>query len=96
LPGDWGSKLDELQVLLLLRALRPDRVMFAARSFIAANLGPVFVDPPEVKLAEVFATSTCYTPIIFVLSPGVDPMVQLTQLAKNVGQEIEAVSLGQG
>jgi dynein heavy chain len=96
LPGDWSTKLDELQILLVLRCLRPDRVMFAARSFISANLGPVFVDPPEAKLSEVFSSSSPYTPIVFVLSPGVDPTVQLNQLAKVLGQEVLAVSLGQG
>ncbi len=83
LPGDWGTKLNELQVLLILRVLRPDRIMFAARSFISANLGPAFVDPPELKLEEIYKASTCFTPIVFVLSPGVDPTAQLNQLARS-------------
>jgi dynein heavy chain len=96
LPGDWGTKLNELQVLLILRCLRPDRILFAARSFISANLGPAFVDPPELKLNEIFHASNNVTPIIFVLSPGVDPTANLNKLAYEEGQEIEAVSLGQG
>ena len=43
--------------------------MFAARSFIIANLGASFVDAPEFKLNEIFANSSATTPIIFVLSP---------------------------
>lgn len=40
-PGEWQNqgKRDSFQHMLILRCLRPDRVVFAARHFIATNLG---------------------------------------------------------
>ncbi len=70
LPGDWESKCSELQRLLLVRCVRPDRVTFAAATFVANALGRKFVEPPVLDLAETFADSTPSTPLIFVLSAG--------------------------
>jgi dynein heavy chain len=39
LPGEWESKCNELQRLLLLRCLRPDRVVFSATNYVASSLG---------------------------------------------------------
>ncbi|KTG40916.1 hypothetical protein cypCar_00000651 [Cyprinus carpio] len=49
-------------------------------------------------VCQVLADSTMRTPLIFVLSPGVDPMAALVQLAETsgMGQRFFALSLGQG
>ena len=96
MPGDWANKCSEMQKMCILRALRLDRVLFAASRFIASNLGPEFVDPPSFDLKAVFDTSNCKTPLIFVLSPGVDPTAGIFQLATLLGQKIENCALGQG
>jgi hypothetical protein len=70
LPGDWEAKCSELQRLLLVRCVRPDRVTFAAATFVANALGRKFVEPPVLDLGETFADSTPTTPLIFVLSAG--------------------------
>lgn len=48
--------------------------------------------------AQVVEESTCRTPLIFVLSPGVDPTGALLQLAEASGmsEHFHALSLGQG
>lgn len=73
MPADWFIRTTELQKLCILRALRVDRVLFAAARFITANIGAEYVDPPSFDLKAVYETSNCKTPLIFVLSPGVDP-----------------------
>lgn len=47
---------------------------------------------------KVVEDSTTKTPLIFVLSPGVDPTAALVQLAETsgMGQHFHALSLGQG
>ena len=97
-PGEWQSngKREIFQQMLVLRSLRPDRVIFAARTFIAQNLGPSFVESPPFDLMECFKTSSAITPLIFVLSPGVDPLPMLQQLARTCGQQLFQISLGQG
>jgi dynein heavy chain, axonemal len=73
MPADWFIRTSELQKLCIIKALRPDRVLFAAARFIGANLGNEYIDPPTFDLKAVYETSNCKTPLIFVLSPGVDP-----------------------
>lgn len=45
-------------------------------------MGELFTKSPLFDLKGSFADSTCTTPIIFVLSPGADPIAYLYQLAK--------------
>jgi len=98
LPGAWGESLSALQKLLILRALRLDRVESAIRQFVADNLGAKFVDPPVLNLNEVYFDSACEVPCIFVLSAGVDPVANLRQLAtsKGMSDKLFTVALGQG
>jgi dynein heavy chain len=96
LPGEWASKCTEMQKLCIIRALRIDRLLFSAVMFISSNIGPEYVDPPPFDLEAVFQTSNCKTPLIFVLSPGVDPTAGIYQLASQINQEVENCALGQG
>ena len=89
---DTGS----FQHLLLLRCLRPDRVVFAARQFISTHLGPQFVESPSVDLAAVSGQMSASTPLIFILSPGVDPTSQIQALAAAQERTLHVLPLGQG
>ncbi len=81
LPSEWESKCNELQRLLLVRCLRPDRVVFAATGYASSALGRRFVEPPVLDLGETLNDSTAQSPLIFVLSAGVDPTEPLRKLA---------------
>ncbi|CAI5672498.1 unnamed protein product [Oreochromis niloticus] len=98
LPGDWESNCNEFQKMLIVRSLRPDRVSFCITSFIIKHLGSRFVEPPVLDMKSVVEESTSCTPLIFVLSPGVDPTGALLQLAEASGMSnhFQALSLGQG
>lgn len=97
LPGEWESKCSDLQRMVLVRCLRPDRVLFSASAFVSNNLGRKYVEPPVLDLAEVFRDSNPMAPLIFVLSPGVDPTDALKKLAveKGMGDRVLSVALGQ-
>ena len=98
LPGEWESKCTELQKMILIRSLRPDRVIFAATTFVANSLGRKYVEPPVLELQEVYNESEKKNPLIFVLSPGVDPTDNLRKLADQNGLQGKffSVALGQG
>lgn len=98
LPGEWGNSCNELQRMLIVRSMRPDRVPFTVTTFIVNNLGAKFVEPPVLNMATVLEDSACRIPLIFVLSPGVDPTSALLQLASQsgMGERFQALSLGQG
>ena len=73
-------------------------MLFAATSYVANVLGRKFVEPPVLDLGETLADSSPLTPLIFVLSPGVDPTDALRKLADERGMagRLHSVALGQG
>ncbi|KAJ3195453.1 Dynein heavy chain 2, axonemal [Irineochytrium annulatum] len=98
LPGDWENKLNDLQKMLIVRSLRSDRVIFCAQMFVVTNLGQKFVEPPILDISDILSDSSPRIPLIFVLSPGVDPTSGLAQLAEKRGMldRFNYLSLGQG
>ena len=77
---------------------RPDRTSFAAAQFVEAELGSKYVEPPMLDLTEALADSSTGAPLIFVLSPGIDPTEPLLKLAASahMSDKCFSVALGQG
>ncbi|XP_025155769.1 dynein heavy chain 2, axonemal [Harpegnathos saltator] len=98
LVGEWEEGCTEFQKMLFIRSCRPDRISFCITSYIARNLSQKFVEPPVLDLKAALDDSMAKTPLIFVLSPGVDPTSVLTQLAdsQNMTSQFMTLSLGQG
>jgi dynein heavy chain len=96
--GNWDDRLNDFQKLLLVRCLRLDRVIFSISNFVMKSLGKEFVEPPVLDLGEVFEKSQNNIPLIFILSPGVDPTTGLLQLAfkEKMKSKFKTLSLGQG
>lgn len=96
--GEWQDVCTEFQRILFVRCLRPDRISFCLSAFTASNLGPRFTEPPVLDITAVLDDSSNRTPLIFVLSPGVDPTSGLIQLAEqcNMAERFQSLSLGQG
>ncbi|KAG8236115.1 hypothetical protein J437_LFUL000478 [Ladona fulva] len=84
--------------MLLVRSLRPDRISFCITKYIMNSLGSQFIEPPVLDLHSALDDSNAFSPLIFILSPGVDPSMTLLQLAESVGMEkkLRMLSLGQG
>ena len=71
----------------------------AVTNFVTKKLGKSFVEPPPFDLAKSFADSNCVTPMIFILSPGADPIMALLKFAEDKGfgeSKFNSISLGQG
>ncbi|XP_041969812.1 dynein axonemal heavy chain 1-like [Aricia agestis] len=97
-PKPLDSKYDSFQKLLILKCLRPDKLIPGLQDFVSANLGGRFVEPQPAELGAVFGDSDPLSPVIFVLSPGTDPAADLMKFAekKKMGKRLESISLGQG
>lgn len=87
--------------LLLLRALRPDRLSGALTQFVMENLGNNFVEQTPFDIYTTYAEMNPQTPIFFVLFPGVDPTPDVERVGKKNGVSIQQgtfinISMGQG
>ena len=63
------------------------------------SMGRIYVEPPTFNLPLSYGDANCTTPLIFVLSPGADPMAALRKFADEKGfggDRIQTISLGQG
>jgi len=100
LPGSWESRLSQFQKLLVLRCFRPDFMTQAIQKMVAAMLGKEFITPPPFDLHTAYSDSDACSPLIFILSPGVDPVKDVYKLAYELGfstpDRLFSISLGQG
>lgn len=85
--------------LVILRCIRPDKIVPAVQSYIVEEMGPKFLEPPQFNIEESYNDSNCCSPLIFILSPGSDPMASLIKFAvdKSINKtSLMTISLGQG
>ncbi|XP_069036813.1 dynein axonemal heavy chain 3 isoform X3 [Lepisosteus oculatus] len=98
LPDEW-KLLEGMYRMIVLRCFRPDKIVPAVQEFITDNMGKTYIEPPTFDLAGSYNDSSCCAPLIFVLSPGADPMAGLLKFADDLGMggtKIQSISLGQG
>jgi dynein heavy chain len=82
--------------MIVLRCLRPDRILFACMDFVESKMRKEFIETKPTRLEEVYKSTESKDPIIFVLSPGVDPSDQLSNLALSHNATIKSLALGKG
>lgn len=62
-------------------------------------MGQAYLEPPQFNLEESYNDSNCCSPLVFILSPGSDPMAGLIKFASDMGipkTSLMTISLGQG
>eukprot|EP01060_Flectonema_neradi_P002972 TRINITY_DN11858_c1_g1_i1.p1 TRINITY_DN11858_c1_g1~~TRINITY_DN11858_c1_g1_i1.p1 ORF type:complete len:4751 (+),score=995.77 TRINITY_DN11858_c1_g1_i1:132-14255(+) len=95
-PPDLDDRLELFDRLLLVRCLREDRTMLAARNFVSDVLGPEYANSPTPDVDHLADTTDPLTPIIFILSPGSDPTQMITGMARRKRKIVRDVSMGEG
>ena len=70
-------EINNFQRLLLINIFRYEKTVYAIDEFIRINLGERFSQPIVPTMDVVFNDTDYKTPLIFILSPGADPMLNL-------------------
>ena len=97
---NWEKSLTQFQKIILVKYLCPEYGVNAVRKFVTDNLGKNYAveKGTEGGMESLYADMDAFTPCLFVLSPGSDPMSSWSKLAKKVGayDMAKTISLGQG
>ena len=80
------TDLAAFQRLLVLRIVRPDKLILAIADFVSLSLSERYIQPPLFNLAEIWKDCTDpWVPLVFILSAGADPMAEVMKFAGEVG-----------
>lgn len=99
MPDQWEEKTNEFMKLCLIKMVRPDKLIASIQLWIERNLGKEFIEPPPFELAKSYKQSSNIVPLIFILSPGSDPINDIKKFAEDQGYDknkFDTVSLGRG
>ncbi|XP_029136209.2 dynein cytoplasmic 2 heavy chain 1 [Labrus bergylta] len=98
IPSPIAKKMTPFQQLLLVQAVRPDRLQSAMTAFATQALGMKELSPPPLNLRRLYAETLEWEPVLIIISPGADPSQELAELAaETVGREnYHEISMGQG
>jgi dynein heavy chain len=66
---------------IIVKIMREEKLLNGLKIYIEKMLGRTFIESPIFDLKAAYDDSICMSPIIFVLSPGADPMNYLFELA---------------
>lgn len=74
-------------------------VRLCRQMYVNKHLGTKYTEPPPFSLPDSYSDSHCCSPLVFILSPGADPMASLLKFADDQGiprSTVLTISLGQG
>ena len=81
------------QKIIIYKALRPEYLTISITDFIKKNLEKHFIELPLFKIEQGYNNSTNDTPIIFVITPGSDPLTVLKKFSdKKMGKDLKQIS----
>jgi dynein heavy chain len=96
LPDILEKAMSDYYRLCLVKMLREEKLIFAIKSFIEKSMGKRYVESPPFSVAAAFNDSLKTTPLIFILSPGANPVNYLRLYSKEKKIPMMNISLGQG
>lgn len=89
--------MDKMSYLTFFKYVRPDAVIPAVKQFILLEMGADFIIPPAFDIKASFELSSPTTPLLFLISPGSDPMGDILSFSqsKNMLEKCKSMSLGE-
>ncbi|XP_056229968.1 cytoplasmic dynein 2 heavy chain 1 isoform X2 [Seriola aureovittata] len=98
IPSSIAKKITPFKQLLLVQAVRPDRLQSAMAAFASQALGMKELSPPPLNLRRLYTETLEWEPVLIIISPGADPSQELAELAaETIGRDnYHEISMGQG
>jgi len=92
------SQLTGFQKLLVIQALRPDRLQSGMNNFCCESMGVAAVAPDSLSMAKLVEETTPFIPILFLTAAGADPSFEIEQYVKStLGEKgLAQVAMGSG
>ena len=84
--------------MIVLKSIRPDKIVLAVQDYICEHIGEEFISPPVFEISKSYKESSLTTPLVFILSKGADPNASFEAFAAkmNMTKKCKQVSLGRG
>lgn len=99
IPMGYDS-LNAIEKLCILKVFRIDRVYNGIKNFIVEkHRNEHFIIPPPPQYEKIYDQTNCNSPVVFILSPGADPLSDVTKLGELkgfTGNKFKPLALGQG
>ena len=98
LPCGLHAKLAPFHKLLMLRVFRPEKLLYAFQLYVKNQMGDFFIASIDTSMATIYKDTTNFTPLVYVLSTGADPLQALLNFAAtlDMADKLKRISLGQG
>ncbi|XP_043547742.1 cytoplasmic dynein 2 heavy chain 1 isoform X2 [Chiloscyllium plagiosum] len=98
IPTSIARRISLFQQVLVVQAIRPDRLQSAMALFASKALGMKELSPPPLNLKRLLTETLAAEPVLIIISPGADPSQELQELAsETIGREnFHEVAMGQG
>ncbi|KAF1521633.1 Cytoplasmic dynein 2 heavy chain 1, partial [Eudyptes sclateri] len=97
-PSTVVKRISLFQQVLVVQAVRPDRLQSAMALFASKTLGIKELSPSPLNLKRLYKETLEIEPILIIISPGADPSQELQELA-SVERNTECyhqIAMGQG
>ncbi|XP_038031862.1 cytoplasmic dynein 2 heavy chain 1 isoform X2 [Anas platyrhynchos] len=97
-PSTIVKRISLFQQVLVVQAVRPDRLQSAMALFACKTLGIKELSPSPLNLKRLYKETLEIEPILIIISPGADPSQELQELA-SVERDTECyhqIAMGQG
>ncbi|XP_068037518.1 cytoplasmic dynein 2 heavy chain 1 isoform X5 [Anomalospiza imberbis] len=97
-PSPVGKRISLFQQVLVVQAVRPDRLQSAMALFACKTLGIKELSPSPLNMKRLYKETLEIEPILIIISPGADPSQELQELA-SVERNTECyhqIAMGQG
>ena len=101
MPGDWSHKLGDFQKLLIIKALKPERLTSALSKFVEKSMGKEYINQEPFDASKMMTETSQSTPVFFTLFSGYSPSKEIEAIADQYGNTLQngkltIISMGQG